>query len=165
MKGFKYQFTLHVTLGKDKMNGNVEYAIVYLRSLIKTIINDDFLISIYILFEEIVYRLDNWINEGSGWAVHSIDGQYLNVFKYVPLLGSSYIELPNKLANAKKGLINFRNNDDKCFMWCQVRHLNLNSTNLSRIKRKDKQIASILDYDGIKFPVTVKDYDKIEDKK
>ena len=25
-------------------------------------------------FQEILYRIDNWINEGSGWIIESIDG-------------------------------------------------------------------------------------------
>ena len=49
-------------------------------------------------------------------------------------------------------------------MWCHVRHLNLVSDHASRIKRVDMKIASALDYDGIKFPVKVKDVSVIEDK-
>ena len=41
------------------------------------------------------------------------------------LIGSSFVELPNELKNPKKGLVNIKNNDDKCFLWCHVRHLNL----------------------------------------
>ena len=42
-------------------------------------------------FQEILYRIDNWINEGSGWAIESINGEYVNISIYSPLSASSYI--------------------------------------------------------------------------
>ena len=33
---------MHVTLKKDKLNGNAEYAGVYLNSFVKVVINNDF---------------------------------------------------------------------------------------------------------------------------
>ena len=164
MKGFKYQITLFVTLKKSKLDGTIEYAAVYLNSFVKTVINYDFDDSIDKSFSEILFRLDNWINAGSGWVIERVNDQYLNISHYAPLVGSSFIELPRELKNSKKGLINLRNKDNKCFMWCHVRHLNPVSGNASRIKKVDRKIASALDYGGVKFPVKVKDVDVIEDK-
>ena len=48
-------------------------------------------------FQEILYRIDNWINEGSGWIVELIESQYINISTYKSLSGSSYIELPTEL--------------------------------------------------------------------
>ena len=53
-------------------------------------------------FQEILYRIDNWINEGSGWIVELIESQYINVSTYRPLPGSSYVKLPAKLRSSKK---------------------------------------------------------------
>ena len=163
MKGFKYQITLFVTLKKCKLDGTVEYAAVYLNSFVKTVINYDFGDSIHKSFSEILFRFDNWINEGSGWVIERVNDQYLNISQYALLVGSSFIELPGELRNSKKDLINLRNKDNKCFMWCHVRHLNPVNDNASRIKRVDKKIASTLDYGGVEFPVKVKDVGVIED--
>ena len=38
-------------------------------------------------FQEILYRIDNWINEGSGWIVELIKFQYTNISTYRPLSG------------------------------------------------------------------------------
>ena len=67
-------------------------------------------------FQEILYRIDNWINESSGWIVESIESQYINISTFRPLLGTSYIKLPVELRNPKKGLINIKNNNQKCFL-------------------------------------------------
>ena len=68
--------------------------------------------------------IDCWINEGSGWNVESIESQYINISTYRPLLGSSNINLPIELRNLRKGLINIKNEDQKCFLWCHVTHIN-----------------------------------------
>ena len=40
----------------------------------------------------------------------------MNVSVYSPLIGSTYIELPDELKHPMNGLINMKNNDDKCFL-------------------------------------------------
>ena len=30
-------------------------------------------------FQDILYRIDNWINEGSGWVIKSADAEYVNI--------------------------------------------------------------------------------------
>ena len=155
---------MNATLSKEKINGDAEYTSVYLNSITKTIINLDFEYSIDKSFEEILYRIDNWINEGSGWVVESINSEYINISKYAPLFGSSFIKLPDKLKHPMKGLINIKNNDNKYFLWCHVRHLKLVDKNSSRMSKKDKKIADSLDYSDVDFPVSEKNYSKIEDK-
>ena len=53
-------------------------------------------------FREILYRIDNWINEGYGWIVELIESQYINIWTYRPLSGSSYIKLPVEVKSPKK---------------------------------------------------------------
>ena len=72
----------------------------------KTVINNKF--SLENSFQEILYRIDNWINEGSGWIVELIESQYINISTYRPLSGSSYVQLPAELKSPKKGLINIK---------------------------------------------------------
>ena len=67
-KGFKYQITLKVTLKKKyKSNGEIEFRPVYFNSTTKAVINHEF--SLENAFQKILYRIDNWINEGSGWII------------------------------------------------------------------------------------------------
>ena len=63
-KGFKYQITLKVMLKKYKPNGEIKFRPVYFNSTKKTVINHKF--SIENAFQEYLYGIDNWINEGSG---------------------------------------------------------------------------------------------------
>ena len=59
-------------------------------------------------------------------------------------------------------MINIQNDDNKCFLWCHVKDLNLIDKNLQRITKKGKELVSKLNYEGINFPVSKKDYYKIE---
>ena len=110
-------------LSKGKGNEGMEYSHVRFNSTTETVINSEF--SLNKSFQEILYRIDNWINEGSGWISESINGEYVNISMYSPLIGSYFVELPSELKSLKKGSVNIKNNDNKCLLWCHVRHLNL----------------------------------------
>ena len=72
--------------------------------------------------------------------------------------GSAYIKLPDELNHPVKGLINIQNYDHKCFN----RHLNLADKNPQRIRKEDREVFKKLNYQGVNFPVSKKDYGKIE---
>ena len=107
IKGFKYQIALAVLLSKIKTDESIKY-------LPKAVINSDEF-GLDQSFQEILYRIDNWINQGSGWIFESIEEFYLNVSSYSPLIESTYTELLDELKNSRKELINVQNDDNKCF--------------------------------------------------
>ena len=112
-------------------------------------------------FNEIIFRLENWISHGSGWNVDNILNQYLYTSSYKPLRGSTYCKLPKELLHPMKGLVNIQNNDNKCLLWCHIRYLNCKGKHLFRITKKDKKISKNLNYDGIESPVSKKKCFKI----
>ena len=124
IKGFKYQITVDVLLKKYKLNGETEFRPVYFNSVTKTVTNH-ILFKLEKSFEEILYMIDVWINNGSGWIIELIESQYISISTYRPLSGNSYIDLPVELRSPEKGLINIKNKDEKCFLWCYVRHLKI----------------------------------------
>ena len=135
MKGFKYQITLSILLSKVKSDGDFEYSLVYFNSTTKTVINSH-KFGLDQSFQEILYRIGDWINEGSGRITEEIQNQYLNVSAYNPLIGSTYTELPNELKHSRKVLLNIQNDDNKCFLWSHVRYLNFTDKNPQRIPKK-----------------------------
>ena len=64
-------------LSKHKRNGGIEFAPVYYNSTSKTVINLEYDLDKY--FQEILYRIDNWINEGSGWVIELVEAKYVNI--------------------------------------------------------------------------------------
>ena len=115
LKGLKYQITLAVLLSKVNNSGEIEYSPVYFNSLTITVIGSN-KFGLNQAFQEIIYRLENWISNGSGWIVEEIISQYLNISSYLPLSGSTYIKLLIELRHAMKSLISIENNGNKFFV-------------------------------------------------
>ena len=162
MKGIKFNQTLKVTFWKPQDDGWI-YKTAYFNSKPQTVINDiNINEALQLTKQQILNLIAQWISEGSGWTIESVNNHYINIVKYKPLKGKSYIQLPQELRNSAKGLINMKNNDNECFRWCHIRHLNPQDKNPQMIKKIDKQYIDKLDYSGIKFPVTINQYNKIE---
>ena len=162
MKGIKFNETLKVTFWKPHDDGWI-YKTAYFNSKPQTVINDiNISEALEVTKQQILNFIAQWISEGSGWTIQSVDSHHINTVKYEPLKGSSYIQLPKELKNSAKGLINLKNNDNQCFRWCHIRHLNYQDKYPQRIKKSDKEYIDRLDYTGIEFPVTTKQYNKIE---
>ena len=112
--------------------------------------------------EEILKKIAQWLSEGSGWIIDKIENHYLNIIKYKPMKGKSYIQLPKEFRNPMTGLINIQSKDNECFRWCHIRHINPQDKYPKRIKKSDRSLINKLDYSGLDFPVKINDYNKIE---
>ena len=113
LTSFRYQITVEVLLKKYKLNGEIEFRPVYFNSVTKIVANHIF--KLEKSFEEILYMIDVWINNASGWIIGLTESHYINISTYRPLSGSSYMDLPIELNSPRKGLINIKNKDKKCF--------------------------------------------------
>ena len=113
-------------------------------------------------FDEVLNRISNWMSEGSGWRIGSVDEHYINIYKYSPLAASSYLDLPKELQNPKKGLINIRNSDMECFRWCHLAYKFPVERDPQRVSKYKKKHIDKLNYTGIEFPVTINQIPKIE---
>ena len=161
---FKAYLTLRVDLKKRfLLDGGeaYEFAQPYFNSRTTIILNRLEIRGFYDnAVEEILNRIARWISKGSGWVIQRILNLYFNVVSYVPLKGRSYFPLPEELRHSRKGLINLKNTDNRCFLWCHVRHLHPLKKDPQRVTLKDKEIAKTLNYSGVTFPVTIRDMDK-----
>ena len=117
-------------LKKYKFNGEIEFAPVYFNSVTKTVIDHRFRSENS--FQEILYMIDVWINNGSGWNVVSIESQYIIISTYRSLSGSSYIDLPVELKSPKR-INQHQRQRSKMFLWCHVRHINPSKEDPERI--------------------------------
>lgn len=94
--------------------------------------------------------------QGSNWTLDKIIGLTLNIAKYKPLRGSSFIPLPIKL-RVKKAIVNVQNTDQKFFLSAlhpAVHHAQRVSNYFP--------YADELDLTGIEFPMQMTDLVKFE---
>ena len=89
---------MKVLLRNHKENEGIEFAPVYFKYTTKTAINSKYMLDKP--FQEILCKVDNWINERSGWIIiqlfnyiiESLDAEYVNASVFIPLSGSTHIE-------------------------------------------------------------------------
>ena len=110
--------------------------------------------------EEEIQKVEN--SEGSGYTFVKVIKLVLHTTKWQPLYGSSYIPLDPYLAN-KKAIINMKNEDDKCFMWCVLRALYPKDKNAERIDKDVKSKQDIINMKGIHYPVSLNGIKRFED--
>ena len=121
---------------------------------------------IYIIMTDtILERIANLINVssdgGSDWAFYKVIKLELHTVSYRPLGGNTWIPLPKELAD-KKAIINMKNKDNKCFLWCVLRKLNPKDDNAERVDKELMEKENTLNMEGIEYPVSFKDISKFE---
>ena len=113
--------------------------------------------------DKILEGITKYNNGGSNFTFKKILSLEIHTVQYEPLGGSSYIELPESLAN-KKAVINLNNKDNQCFMWAVNRALNMPDNHPERIDSKLIKATENFNWDGITFPVDLKQIDRFENK-
>ena len=121
---------------------------------------------IYELYQEMIDEIEEKVQEmeyteGSGWEFVEIINLTLHVDKWDPLKASSYIDLPKELKN-KNAIINMKNEDNKCFLWCVLRALNPTDNHPERIDKDLKSKEDTLNMEGIAYPVELKKIERFE---
>ncbi|CAB4010884.1 Gastrula zinc finger [Paramuricea clavata] len=165
MGGLKYTETIKVRMSKEIGNDKTKKDSIYFKSKTGTATNFEDIESTAAQNQlTILSRIETFQNLGSNWIILNIESHYVNIAMCKPLKGSSYMKLPADISNPKCGLINMKNNDEKCFMWSHLRHVRPKARRATTITKQDREFAENLDYEGIDFPVKISDIDKIERK-
>ena len=111
--GLKVKFSI-------ERNGETQYMEHYFRENEPHVFNRHDEDRIKIEFDRFVERMKGeiefWSVKGSGWVIERIMVAYVNVARYQPLRGGTYLPLPANLAT-KKAIINVQNRDNECLKW------------------------------------------------
>ena len=74
------------------------------------------------VFQTISAKFQEFQREGSGWTLDHVVKVEVYTATYDPLVGSSHILLPLDLIDSRS-ILNIKNYDNKCFLWCILAHL------------------------------------------
>lgn len=102
-------------------------------------------------------KLAEFEHSQSGWTFLSISHLEMNINKYSPLRGGTYIKLPPRVGNTKS-CINVKNNDEFCFLWSILAGLypcHKNSDRCSSYPHVSNN--NIFNVNGMKFPPSFQD--------
>ena len=125
LRGFKFMATSVFELKKIENDIKTKFSTFYSNSKAEKSINES---DINVMFESIyttiMSNMQKFLGKDSGWIIDSVIDHTINISKYNPLAGCSYIKLPKELDHPKKGLINIQHFDDsKNLNWCLFRYL------------------------------------------
>jgi len=112
------------------------------------------------VLHSILEKIAIYQKNGSGWYFREIVHFEIHTADYNPMRGSSYIQLPDWIMR-KKALLNIKNKDEKCFLWCVLRYLHPKGKN-AELLTDLRQYENSLNTKGIAFPVKLKDISKFE---
>ena len=113
------------------------------------------------MVERIIEKIATFQSGGSGWRLHSIIKLELHTVDYKPLRGETWVSLPKELAN-KNAIINMKNKDNKCFLWCVLRALNPKGKGPEILDKNLIGKENTLNIEEICYLVSLKDIDKFE---
>ena len=124
LNGIKFQLALKVQLRKTGPDGTEEYTGPVFRHKQEVILQpseiDETLDK---ATPNILELLGKWTQRGSGWVADQVESLWLDIARYQPLRGGSYIPLPVEV-KTKKIAINVQNKKYHCLRWALRSALN-----------------------------------------
>ena len=105
-------------------------------------------------------KLDDVQLEGSGFVLNGIINVIMEVYKVNDIQASSWVELPEKYKN-NKSIINIKNDDQFCFLWCILAHLFPVEDHKNRTSNYSMHTNKLI-LNGLEFPMKIKDIPKFE---
>jgi transposase-like protein len=114
--------------------------------------------------EKINQSFDEFLRDGSGWILESIDYLRLYTAEYAPMQGKSYIPTPSSIVN-KKAIVNIQNEDDKCFEYAIIasqHYSEIDDCNKSCRPGQYTKWLGKYKFSGCQQPMTVDDIHKFE---
>lgn len=109
--------------------------------------------------DEMMSKIDETQENGSGWTLTEISEMTININKYVMFTASGYIPVPDDIDRNHSAIVNVKNKDEKCFLWSVLSALHPVGIDASNVKQY-KQFENELNLDGITFPVSLNDIKK-----
>ena len=108
----------------------------------------------------LMQKLDDEQLEGSGFVLNGIVNVILGIYKVNDIQASSWVELPEKYKN-NKSIINIKNDDQFCFLWCILAHLFPVEDHKNRTSNYSMHTNKLI-LNGLEFPMKIKDIPKFE---
>jgi hypothetical protein len=154
MKGLKYLIAIRVQFSKVSMGQNEETTFIsnpFIRTRTIQVLNEDDIVMDNI-FTKLTENIAAYQREGSGLKFDGVSLCQINISKYAPLRGSSYIDLPVGIKR-KQCCINVKNKDNECFKWAVLSALHpVDRTSHPDRVSKYQEHCDKYDWTGIKYP-------------
>ncbi|XP_053592969.1 uncharacterized protein LOC128667335 [Microplitis demolitor] len=115
------------------------------------------------VYEKMLNKVEEFNQKDSGWSLTEITNLVVTMSKYTPLQGgtSTFVRLPRDI-QMKRAVLNIENFDEYCFLWSVVAAIHLPNTGHPERTSAYPHYSAVLEYTGIKFPMTLKQIPQFE---
>ena len=160
LKNIKVSLEMKVKFKKEIEEEQTQYIEHYFRENEPQVFNendDENQIEEYFdnIFERINGKIEAWVADGSGWEVEKIELVYVNVARFQPLRGGTYLPIPKKL-KSKKAIMNVQNKDNECLKWAVRSAMFPQPEGKNPNRPSSHPVNDGIDWSGIVFPTPVK---------
>ena len=162
-KGLKWYITVKVRFTKENQSGESVSSEPIFRTKMAILLNmagfEEVLAAAY---QDLHKKFQEFQREGSGWNIDQVVELQVHTIDYKPLMGSSYIPLPEYIQK-KRAVLNIQNDDQKCFLWSILAALHPVhwKDNPERVKHY-MMYETELDVGGINFPTAISQIPQFE---
>ena len=162
-RALKFYLTVRPQLSRSDPDGHETISTPYLCSLPTIVLeSSDIHEQIDKASDRIKHLLDIHEGEGSGFKLDCILECQLNIATYDVIGGSTHTPLPKHI-QSKKATVNIKNKDEKNFLYCLSY---VRKPAVEHAQRPSHYIKDLNNFDisGIKFPVTLNQIAKFEER-
>ena len=135
LNGIKWWISLHTRFTHVSPEGEEQYTdTVFHSETYRGFQGHDINNDIADAFKHLYTQAEEFVASGSGWSVDIIEKIEINAVRHNPLQVGTYIPTPNGL----KGVVNVKNNDNKCIIWSILANFypaKQNSERLNKVHR------------------------------
>lgn len=163
-----FGLSIHPVFIKFTEDGDIESKITVVFSSYRKEINishtsDTLKETFYRCYKEIEERLEDFSENGSGWTLSEIDCIDLNYTSINSIRGGCSLNLKLK---HKRGLLNIKNTDERCLLYCIAGKFLAKSIPLSEREKPETYSHFLKNFnlEGVNFPISVEEITKLENQ-
>ena len=160
----KMYITVDITMVRKTKEGVTERTTAYFQGSTRTLLRESQIPEMLrSSTEKIGQSFDEFLRNGSGWILESID--YLRLFsaEYAPMNGKGHIPTPKAIVD-KKAIINPQNENDNCVMYCIAasQHYGEIDQNNPHLPAQYEPFFVRYNFEGCSMPMEIDDFTKFE---
>ena len=161
--GIKWYMALTVEYSKLNLEGEqITTEQIFRSATVAAVHNNDIISDLAAAMRDIHMQSEEFQAQGSGWALERVVSLTVHTVAYQPLMGNSYIKLPDYIAK-KRAVLNIQNKDQKCILWSILAHFhpmrwNENANRVTKYQPYEHE----LNMAGVSYPTPLHDISKIE---
>ena len=160
----KFYIAVDITMVRKDKEGNTERTTAYFQGSTRILLRASQITEmLQASATKIGQSFDDFLRNGSGWILESID--YLRLFsaEYAPMNGKGHIPTPEAISG-KRSIINPQNQNEDCIKYCIAasQHYDEIDQNNAWCPAQYEQFFNLYNFEGCSMPMEIDDFTKFE---